>query len=389
MKEAFHSLDFYLLLLYSFLPGIGKVTGQQSFMVLCLPIILMLFFRHKERKIIFAKLDIVFLYFVFYVFFLCIIQYLNPTTDKLGLFMGAFLSGVPMLGYLYSRKVELETLSKYLVFIAIAHLILGILIYPPFGLHIVPEELNQMLNEGVMFGRMSSVSGSLGFGVLMFLAGIMAFFYNRSLYIFIIIGVVFSAQRSAWLASFFLIVMLLYYNFKKRRALVFFKIVFALLGCTLLLLLFADFLGIDTSFLLARFNEIDSGVSERWDIWIAGVDNFKSHPIGVGIGQVGQVANKTTSGVYKLVPDGDYFRSLSEYGLGAIIFFLSILFFYLLLLLKGKFNRKSLCIATLMGGIFIQMIGSNVTEFFFVNFIVWAIWGYFFRDYMRMVNLKK
>lgn len=389
MKEVFHSLDFYLLLLYSLLPGIGKAIGQQSFMVLCVPIILILFSRHKKRKITFIKLDVVFLYFIFYVFCLCVIQYLNLTTDKLGLFMGAFLSGVPMLGYLYSRKVQLEVLSRYLVFIAIAHLILGVLIYPPFGLHIVPEELNQKLNEGVMWGRMSSVSGSLGFGVLMFLAGVMAFFYYRKLYIFIIIGVIFSAQRSAWLASFFLIIMLLYYNFKKGRVLVFFEIVFALLGGALLLLLFADLLGVDTSFLLSRFNEMDSGVSERFDIWIAGVDNFKSHPIGVGIGQVGQVANKTTSGIYKLVPDGDYFRSLSEYGLGAVVFFLSTLFFYLLLLLKGKFNRESLCITTLMGGIFIQMIGSNVTEFFFVNFIVWAIWGYFFGDYMRIVNLKK
>ena len=107
-EKIIYSLDFNLLLLYSLIPGIYKIIGNQLFMLLNIPIIVLLLLLPNESKDreYFKKFDIIFFLFLFYIFILNIIQYFNPLTNKTALFMGIFLDVLPMTGYFYSRKVK-------------------------------------------------------------------------------------------------------------------------------------------------------------------------------------------------------------------------------------------------------------------------------------------
>lgn len=355
------------------------MLGNQQVMLGCLPIIYFLVFYKNQSSFLQKQWDKLFLYFVFYIILLSIVQLVNPYTNKLGLFMGFFLDIIPMLGFFYSKKCTLEDFAKLVSSVALFHLLLGILLYPPFQLNIIPQEISTILTEGLPFGRMASVSGSLGFGTLMMISGICAYYYNKLLYPFLILGVLFSAQRSAWLASFYLFLLLGFVELKEGKIIKTLKLSFSFLFVILFVMSIVSYFKIDMSFISSRFDSIESAGSDRHEQWMCGLFNFGTIPIGTGVGQVGQVAGRYEQSIYEIVVDGDYFRSLSEYGFAAIMFYIISILVYIYSLLKNRLNHEGLCVFTILGGILIQMIGSNVSEFYFNNFLVWCVWGYFYQ----------
>ncbi|MDI3501207.1 MAG: hypothetical protein PWP22_978 [Thermoanaerobacter sp.] len=134
-------------------------------------------------------------------------------------------------------------------------------------------------------------------------------------------------------------------------------------------------------FLLERFVSLIKGeaIEERSSLWRNGLNNFLSIPSGTGLGTVGQVRRiLNLENDYLPVLDGDYFRILSETGIILIPFYIRF-FIYLVLrgfyLYKMSINRLTVYLSLL--GLSINMIGSNTTEFYFVNFIYWLMMGYF------------
>jgi hypothetical protein len=387
-EKIIYSLDFHLLLLYSLIPGIYKIIGNQLFMLLNVPIIVLLLLNKRKDREYFKKYDIVFFLFLFYILILNIIQYFNPLTNKTALFMGIFLDVLPMTGYFYSRKVKIEKFIHILIIIAVIHCLIGIILYPPFNLNKILGNISIILLEGVAFGRMSSVSGSLGFGELMMLGFISALFYKKKYLPLLLIGVIFSMQRSAWLGSFIGVIFLLFIAMKQFEGLSIAKIAITLTVLFIGFNLIINVSNIDTSFISYRYSKISSATNERSVQWINGIQNFKQMPIGSGSGQVGQVASRYEKGNYKIVPDGDYFRILSEYGIGGLLFYIFLFLSIILIIIKSKFKEIHLqCIIALMGGIFIQMIGSNISEFYFNNFIYWAIVGYYFNYINKLIKI--
>lgn len=372
-------VDLFLLLTYSLLPGVYKIIDNQLFMLFSLPIIIYLLCKHWKKKILF-RLDVFFLFFIFYIAALCIVQYFSPNTNRIGIFMGLFLDVIPMSGFLFSRLIHFENFIRLIVPVGFIHLIIGVVLYPMFGIVDLLGETGKILTEGVAFGRMASVSGSLGFASLMFMTSIGALYYRKKYFIFLLFGVICAAQRSGWLACIYGMLLFCYVNMKKGDSR---YVRYLILGIFLFIMLLSYLIsttGFDISFFLQRFEDLHSATDERNEQWIAGWSNFVKMPIGAGSGQIGQVATRYAEGAYNTVPDGDYFRVLSEYGIVGGLFYIVILFLYgvTLFTIKKSISLKRCCILSIFGGLCIQMIGSNITEFFFTNFLYWTFVGYLF-----------
>ena len=73
--------------------------------------------------------------------------------------MGIFLDIIPMAGFFYSRKLLFENFAQILIPIGIIHLVIGIFLYPLFGLGEIFGDMTSILREGVSIGRMSSSEG--------------------------------------------------------------------------------------------------------------------------------------------------------------------------------------------------------------------------------------
>lgn len=372
----------FLLTLYSLLPGIYKIIDNQLFMLLCIPIITYLLYKHW-RKNIFYRFDGLFLFFLSYIFFLSFLQLFSSNTNKLGLFMGVFLDIIPMSGFLFAKLIRMEDFIKILVPIGIIHLLLGILLYPMFGLVELIGEVGMILTEGVAIGRMASVSGSLGFASLMFMTSIGALYYKRKYFFILLFGVICAAQRSGWLACLTGILLFCYINILKGNYKYTKYLLIGIISFVILLSYIISITDFDISFFVNRFEDIGNAASERDGQWIAGVKNFLDMPIGTGCGQVGQVAARYEEGFYRSVPDGDYFRIISEYGIMGAIFYLIIIFLSFVMLLNTRkciSVQRSCCLSVFIG-LCIQMIGSNITEFYFTNFLYWTFIGYLFVEY--------
>lgn len=381
LSKKEYIVDLFLLLIYSLLPGIYKIVDNQLFMLFSLPIILYLLHKHWTKNFL-LRFDVLFIYFIFYIAVLCLVQYYCPNTNEIGIFMGIFLDIVPMLGFIFSRLIRFEDFIKLIIPIGFVHLIIGIILYPMFGIVDLLGETGNILTDGVAFGRMASVSGSLGFASLMFMTSIGALFYKKKCFIFLLFGVICAAQRSGWLACFYGLVLFCYAKMKKGEGKHVRYLILGIFLFTILLSYVISTTGFDISFFLQRFEDLDNASDERDGQWIAGWNNFLSMPIGTGSGQIGQVAARYEESVYNVVPDGDYFRILSEYGIVGGLFYVVILFLYgITLFTIGKsISLKRCCILSIFGGLCIQMIGSNITEFFFTNFLYWVFVGYLFAE---------
>lgn len=371
---------FILLLLYSLLPGIYKVLGNnQLIMLFSIPFVLvLLFFARREYKVI--KLDIVFIIFFSYVILQSILWFFSPWVNRMGILMGIYLNIFPMLGFFISRSMDLNVFKDIILYVVLVHCIIGIVLYPFFGIVNANSPIVKALTEGVAYGRMSSVAGSLIYGNLMLIGFIISFFTKRKYLPLILFCLIFNAQRSAWLAATFSILIYLLFLLKSSRVKTFITYIMSfLLAAIMIIFLISNYIDFDTDFMLARFTSIGEASSERDGQWVSGIENFISYPLGTGVGQVGHVAVRyeEATSVYKGVPDGDYFRLLSEYGFIGGLFYLFIILSVFISFIYMKRVDK-IFIVTLIAGNLIQMIGSNISEFYFTNFIYWIIFGYYF-----------
>lgn len=381
-------LNFCLLLIYSLVSGIYKIADNQVLMLLNVPIVLFLLKSNcniQSNAYLFYKYDLFFLLYVLYLLFLEIVVLFNVRTNFYGLLIGLFLDVFPIIGFIYSRKIKFDFFVNILLLIALLHLFIGILLYPPFGIYLVLGSTAEIFVDQMLFGRMSSVSGSLAFGNLMMYGCIISFFYNRKLLPFLLFGLIFSSQRSSWGGFLLCILLYAYQNFRtgKYKSVLLLSISLLFVGlCVCAAFLILD---IDLSFIEYRFSRLTEAGDERSIQWVHGLENFVNNPIGTGIGQVGHVAARyTKDDAYYWVADGDYFRIMSEHGIGGILFYLMFLFFFLLIFCSKLKSKKECTIVSLIGASFVQMVGSNIHEFYFNNFILWVFIGYFW----MLVNSK-
>ncbi|WP_144241975.1 MULTISPECIES: hypothetical protein [Thermodesulfobacterium] len=299
---------------------------------------------------------------------------------------------IPMIGYFYSRIIPFNFVVISIVFVGFVHSLIAILLYGFFPLPSFLEDIRSILYEGVMAFRMSSVSGSLVLGALMTIVSVFVLNmvilrfkkeYIILLFIFYFVDI-FTMQRSVWISLFIYNILILAYlainqniQSKKKLYLIFLLIIFPVL----ILMIITSVLEYYIDFLLERFVSLIKGeaIEERSSLWRNGLNNFLSIPSGTGLGTVGQVRRiLNLENDYLPVLDGDYFRILSETGIILIPFYIRF-FIYLVLrgfyLYKMSINRLTVYLSLL--GLSINMIGSNTTEFYFVNFIYWLMMGYF------------
>jgi O-antigen ligase len=96
---------------------------------------------------------------------------------------------------------------------------------------------------------------------------------------------------------------------------------------------------------------------------------------------VGQIAARyEINPLLKIVPDGDYLRIASELGIIGILFYIILFLLLFFSFFNLNANKKRFILISLLVGYSFQMIGSNITEFYFTNFIYWIIIGYLFND---------
>lgn len=370
---------FILFLLYSFLPGIYKILGNQMIMLFSIPIVLiLLYLTRKSYKPL--KIDIVFIIFFCYVILQSILWMCSPWVNRIGILMGMYLNIFPMLGFFISRGIEFKVFKSIILNIVLIHCILGIILYPFFRIVDAGSPLVKSLTEGVAYGRMSGISGSLIFGNLIMIGFIMSFFTKKMFLPLITFCLLFNAQRSAWLAAASSILIYLLYllkNLRIKKILTYtiFILVFVIIGISLI----SNYINFDIDFMLSRLDSVGNASSERQDQWVSGLKNFISYPLGTGVGQVGHVAARFegASSIYNIVPDGDYFRILSEYGMiGGLFYMFVILSVFLSFIFIKKMDK--IVVLALITGYLIQMVGSNISEFYFTNFVYWFIFGYYF-----------
>ncbi|KHE70901.1 MULTISPECIES: O-antigen ligase family protein [Capnocytophaga] len=370
---------FILFLLYSFLPGIYKILGNQMIMLFSIPIVLiLLYLTRKSYKPL--KIDVVFIIFFCYVILQSILWMCSPWVNRIGILMGMYLNIFPMLGFFISRGIEFKVFKSIILNIVLIHCILGIILYPFFRIVDAGSPLVKSLTEGVAYGRMSGISGSLIFGNLIMIGFIMSFFTKKMFLPLITFCLLFNAQRSAWLAAASSILIYLLYllkNLRIKKILTYtiFILVFVIIGISLI----SNYINFDIDFMLSRLDSVGNASSERQDQWVSGLKNFISYPLGTGVGQVGHVAARFegASSIYNIVPDGDYFRILSEYGMiGGLFYMFVILSVFLSFIFIKKMDK--IVVLALITGYLIQMVGSNISEFYFTNFVYWFIFGYYF-----------
>lgn len=370
-------IDFCLLLLYSLLPGFSKVFNSDLFMLMYVPLILYWLVKYKLH---FFSMDIPFILFFVFVFLYSLIICVDYKTNKTSIFLGFGLDFVPMLGFFAFRGRNLRFLFKSIVLIVFIHSIIGIYLYPMFRLANFSSPIIKALVDGVAFGRMASVSGSLGFGNLVLIGFVIAFYFNKKMACFFILPLIFSAQRSAWMGGLITVALYMFFLFKRGKILSIYKFIFVItLAFIVLFFIIQRFVDFDFSFILSRFENLFNGASEngnvRMKLWQNGIDNFLSNPMGTGIGQVGQVGTRYAASVYKVCPDGDYFRMLSEYGINFLIFFEIVVFLFMILPFVLCEDKTQQCLYTISFVTAVQLIGSNVTEFYFDNFLFWLFLG--------------
>ncbi len=393
-------LIFFLLFFYSLIPAFAKVTGSNKFYFLS-PLIVVLLLLNGKKK--YYKLDILFFLFFSFVLLYFPISYLFvPDFDRNSGLNGLMIYMIPMLGYFISRNLEMKSFFDIVKNIGIIH---GAYAFLTYGFFKFPENFNEIIlkiREGSMYYRMNSFSGSFVFSSLMLLTFIIILLEifekgvksKITLVSFLFVGacLFFSFQRGAWLATvatiFFFLIM------KKGKSISKYYLFFGIFILVFLIfILNTSFLKVAPHFIQQRLQVFRVQISynsepiERVLYSInAGINNFIRIPTGVGLGQIGQGVrfSSTVSNRYYPIPDGDFFRILSETGIFGLFFYSSFLFIFLKAVFqmhrKIAFNNDFLILVSLLFAVHIQMIFSNVTEFYFVNLIYWILVGFFFAN---------
>lgn len=378
----------FLLLVYSLLPGLAKIIDNQAPMVLNVPILILLFLMNQKKIRWNRQVDRTMSIFIVYAIFISFISLIFLPSQPLTLFMGIYMYVLPITGYFFAYLIDFEKIVKAIKVIAIVHALFAIFIYPLTPFYPYITAFSTIFRTGVFGERMTSVSGSLGFASLMLISFTVMFFNNKStkdLFILILtaVGLIFAQQRGAWLGGIIVLVVNFIDKIKTGRL----KIKNSALNRGILLGLLGIILiasGVfNVTSLVDRYEDQFGGqaVGERTDQWNGGINNMLNYPFGTGVGQVGQVARVGGWSVFEACADGDYPRVFSEVGIPGLLFYLFLFGMAALIFIYSSFPN----IAAKTGffvfmGISAQMIGSNVTEFYFVSFLYWMFIGYMFSD---------
>jgi O-antigen ligase len=389
---------FWLFFLYSLLPGIAKFLGLRALFLLNLPIILFVLFRtFKLEKI--KYFDVPFIIFFIFVILYIPLSFFYPLNSVEAIFYGIYTFLIPTLGYFVAKAFSMENIFKILIKICFFHAIIGVVFYPHFFIENYLSQIIDPILDGSAYLRMSSVSGSLGFSPLMLIGFNVLLVYNFNpqseyiksnlLYLIIfLICLILSLQRSAWLGAIISVLLVLIRQILKLKF-NFFKIFLILLPLIFffsvtILLLNSDLLDVpQIDFFSERKESFTGAADERSEMWASGFRNFINFPLGVGLGQIGLVPTFIDSkNYYSGVTDGDYIKILSETGFISILFFafLFLSLFYTLLNIH-KISNRLFALLLIIVGFSIQMIGTNISELYFVNYTYWLFLGSFFHSF--------
>lgn len=383
---------FLSLLAYSLLPGVAKILDRSFLFAGNLLVIAVLLYRAPPLRWT-TKDKPVLLFLAWTALYLPIAYLIVPGADGGLLLLGAYLFLVPTAGYAIARAYPLPQVTTALAGVGLCHVVIGVLTY---GLLPLPDWAARV-REGTMVFRMSSVSGSLAFSGLavvtfVFLLGLWAEEARGArkilwglLAILAFAGVILSLQRAAWLAAAAAVVSLAMTGGNRARRAA------ARIGAVAVLVAVAAWplmeTLVDVSLMQQRVESLvdtrseEGAVGERSGMWRASLGHVASVPTGLGLGQVGQatrVLDRETE--YAVVVDGDYFKIAAECGIPGVVFLVYLLARVAVSFRAGARSTSAGIARSALLALLIQMVGSNVSELYFTNFVLWMLCGYVVKD---------
>lgn len=278
-----------------------------------------------------------------------------------------------ILGTIYAQNVG-EDCSYKILYSNLIILSIGIIVFilrPDFYSNMIGNNYYRMesyMDSSMHVGNIAAVS-------------IPIYFYNLkrfnkiqsiSFALIILVGLVLSMQRSAWVVgAIVLVVSVCAYLLKRLNLDIVLKSYFIVIIIVVGILLFIKFV-LPESFeahILRRFDTFDiSMITSRSGQWKTAFDLFLEHPLGLGLGSAG---HKTAAeGIY-IVPDGNYFRILVETG---IFGFLSFVYFNIQGLKHSWKKEKYIFLIFII--FLLQAIGTNVFDLMYSSFVYWFLLGY-------------
>ncbi len=344
----------------------------------------------KKKKL--DKIDFIFLgYIAFSVIYGSLLS-----QHKMAIVYGFRLTYLPMFMYFVGRNAMLNgigaDLLRKLMLIISAIAVVGLLLYFPFhNLYLYIINLNHDYEfEHQLVPRMTSLfytplvfSSVVAFAALYFLVLYRKNNSKIDLLLFILNGVclVLSISRGAILA-FIIMIPVFLFLLKGFR-----KIILPLLTVVTISTLCINAISPkkDAFFLFgfimkSSVNTMEMGDHiKRVDFWNTSVNDFKSHPMGFGLGKAGHVADRlfkdtdVPAAIY--ANDGWYLKLLLETGIPGFIFFVVLMFFVIksVLQIQNSYDKAFfLCLLLIIG---FQSIVSNVPDFTFASFFLWLLIG--------------
>jgi len=424
------------LLIYSIVPiALAKATDQLALQIIFMAggsgLLVLMLLRHG-KFIISSFSDCIFLLYIGLIIASGIVAFLLPAS-KIDLWIyGVGLYYIPMLCYYIGRNPAIRTsdLLQAIWITNVVHLIIAIALYrffpyPSWWLEVL-EHINYFLKRGAFDTgfelRMMSLHGCLSFGVLAattLLLSFRLFWSHPNLRHFLSIllattGVFFSLQRSSWAAAILLTsafvalwldpIARLRLPHQRLRFSFVHLLSYVLLGSMFLfgwILLIpnlrAPSIVEEISYRVNLTQAIQSGLQERGpELLSASWQLFLSYPMGVGIGQLGYIAHRLNiSRDYPLITDGNYAKILGELGMLGLSFQLYFLIPALVLLFRvipARYKNRDhyltvSVIALIIVQYYMQAIGTNVWDLYYVNVVFWILVGALVKEYNVVIRL--
>jgi O-antigen ligase len=382
-----------LILVYSLLPGFAKIANNRELFLISAPIIIFIFSR--EYNIPKSPLTPWVFFFALYSLVYTALLILLGFADFDAFLTSVFISVMPILGFFSFRKTKSIEIIYMVSVVAFIHALIGILIYGFLPLPGFIENIALILKDGLFQFRMSSVSGSIVFSSVCMLGLICSIyifmFYQRSIFLFIsiilIFGIVMSQQRGAWIAS---AGFLGWHLFKIKNS----NYIFILFLALALVMMPTILSSLDPDYFDFVANRLEESVgnsgetniiTERSHMWLTALDSLVEMPLGSGLGQGGYVAHLSNVNLGFVVTDGEYFRVLQETGLIGIVCYLALICLCILSFFRTyKVQNKYLIMLFLAPAV--QMIGSNLTELYFIGYLIWVLLGMLAREQLIEPN---
>ncbi len=327
---------------------------------------------------------------VFLLFLCCILltglNYFSTDANPLLFFHGVQFLVLPMVFFILGIS-SLEQRSIFILTNIIKANILvclvGLILYlwmPEFYINYLYNiQPNFNLEYYSLYPRLSSFMGSTAVGTVCAVSIPIVFFLFQKkkfklgisvafICVFIVTGFL-SFQRSAWVAIIFGLFLSIIYLRRTRL-----NVNSPNSNKFIMLILFVGFVllvysikTLPDEWVVTRFESITEAASERSSQWQRGLTIVGEKPFGAGIGST---THRAIILGYRGIPDGNYFRMLSDYGiLGFSIFILLVVYS---LINSFRVNRYIfICLLVIL----FQAIGSNIIDFAYTGSIFWFLLG--------------